>query len=184
MAIPGFIATQIDALLIFQFIGPAPLAVYSFATIIPEKIAGMLKFIPSIALPKLSEKSSAEVRTILFKRIWIILFALAIIAAGYAVLAPYFFTFFFPQYLASIPYTQIYALSFFSVAAIFVQTALTSQQKVRELYIVNLTMPILKSVLLVVLMFYFGIWGVIWAQIIVHFVSIPLQLVLYKRSTP
>ncbi|MDQ3014264.1 MAG: oligosaccharide flippase family protein [bacterium] len=182
MAIPGFIATQIDALLIFQFIGPAPLAVYSFATIIPEKLAGMLKFIPNIALPKLSEKTPKEVGQILFKRIWVILAFLGLIAFAYAELAPFFFKIFFPQYTASVPYTQIYALSFFSVGAVFVQTALVSQQKVKELYIVNTSMPFLKTILLVVLMYFYGIWGILWAQIIIHIISIPLQLYLYKRS--
>jgi O-antigen/teichoic acid export membrane protein len=182
MAIPGVISSQIDALLIFQFIGPAPLAIYSFATIIPEKIAGMLKFTSGIALPKLSEKNPEEVKNILFKRIWLFLLLIGIAAYIYAQAAPYLFHIFFPAYEASIPYTQVYALSFFSVAAVFIQTALISQQKVKELYIINTTMPLVKTILMLILMFYFGIWGLVWAQILIHFISIPFQLFLFRKK--
>ena len=57
MSIPGTISSQLDALLVYHFVGPAALAVYTFATLLPEKFSGGIQFISNIALPKFSEKS-------------------------------------------------------------------------------------------------------------------------------
>ena len=182
MAIPGIVSAQLDAFLIFQFIGPAGLAIYSFATIIPEKLAGALKTISNIALPKFSMKSESGVSDFVFKKIWWILLFVLLSAGIYVLFVPWLFNTFFPAYSDSILFSQVYALSFFSVVATFLQSALTSQQRTKELYIVSFTIPSIKIVLLVTLMYYFKVWGVIWAQIITNFISISLQMYLLKHK--
>jgi len=176
MALPGGVSAQLDALLVFHFIGPAALAVYSFATLLPEKFAGGIKFISNIALPKFSEKSEASVKNFIVKKMgWLLLF-LGICAASYAAIAPWIFHVFFPTYGDSIPFTQVYSLSFFSIASGVVQVALTSQQKTKELYIVSFVLPAIKSILLVGMIYYWGVWGVLWAQIVTNFLAIPIQM--------
>ena len=182
MAIPGVISSQIDALMIFHFIGPSALAVYSFATLIPEKLAGGLKFIASISLVKFAQRKEHEIQQSLTKKIWLAAGIISIVAIAYAVSAPWFFEILFPKYKDSVIFTQIYSLSLFSVIASIVQTALISQQKVKELYKVNTIMPIFKTILLCVLMYYFSIWGILFAQIISNFVSIPVQLSMFKNK--
>ncbi|MEN9621738.1 MAG: hypothetical protein RLZZ67_172 [Candidatus Parcubacteria bacterium] len=184
MSIPAMIAAQVDALLVFHFIGPAGLAIYSFATLIPEKLSGALKFISNIALPKFSEMTEDEMRESVFKKIsWV--FLIVLLAGGiYAYIAPYFFKIFFPAYTDSIIYTQIYSLSLFSIVATLLQTALTSQKKTKELYVFNFSMPFVKILLLIGFMYYFKVWGVIWAQIVIPFISIPLLLFLLRKKSP
>jgi O-antigen/teichoic acid export membrane protein len=182
MAILGTLAAQLDSFLIFHFIGSAALAIYSFATIIPERLAGILKFIPGIAMPKLAEKTEEEVRTIIKKKIWVFLALIGVVIVGYALLSPIVFKTFFPTYTDSILLTQVYSLSFLSLAAIMLQTALTSQRKTKELYVVNVTMPIVRIILLTSLLFFFGIWGLLWAQIISNVISFALQwYLLFKK---
>lgn len=183
MSIPGAIAGQLDALLVFHFVGPTQLAVYSFATILPERLAGVLKFIPSIALPKLAQKSEQNAVRLVREKLWLMLALTAIAAGLYALLAPLVFTFLFPTYLDSVPFTQVYALSFFSVVGAFLQTVLTSQKKTRELYVLSTSLPILKIVLLVALMYFYGVWGILWAQIVAVAASIALPLYLMRRVT-
>ncbi|HTK33044.1 MAG TPA: oligosaccharide flippase family protein [Candidatus Paceibacterota bacterium] len=184
MGILGTFAGQIDALLVFHFIGSAALAVYSFATILPEKLAGVLKFIPNVAMPKLAEKSEDEVRAILKKRLWMLIVLILVAAGGYALIAPFIFHTFFPTYSDSIIFTQVYSLSFFSLAATMMMTALTAQKKTKELYIISFAMPILRVILLSVFLYYYGIWGLLWAQILVNIVSFCLQLYLFWRKKP
>jgi O-antigen/teichoic acid export membrane protein len=182
MAILGTLAAQLDSFLIFHFIGSATLAVYSFATIIPERLAGILKFIPGIAMPKLAEKSEDEVKLIIKKKILIFIGLIACIIVGYALLSPLVFNIFFPTYTDSIPLTQLYSLSFFSLAAIMLQTALTSQKKTKELYTINVSMPIIRIILLTTLLYFFGVWGLLWAQIISNVISFIMQwYLLFKK---
>ena len=182
MAIPGIISSQIDALMIFHFIGPSALAVYSFATLIPEKIAGGLKFIAAISLAKFAQRNEDDIRKSLIRKMWLAAGFLLIAATIYAFIAPWIFEILFPKYKDSIIFTQVYSLTFFSVISAIVQTALISQQKVKELYKVNTIMPIFKTIMLFVLMYYFAVWGVLFAQIISNFVSIPVQLSMLKSK--
>jgi O-antigen/teichoic acid export membrane protein len=184
MGILGTIASQIDTLLVFHFIGSATLAVYSFATIIPEKLIGLLKFIPNIAMPKLAEKNENEVREILKKRLWMLILLIAVAAACYAMMAPWIFHIFFPTYTDSIILTQVYSLSFFSLATSMITTALISQSKIKELYTINLIIPILRILLLFIFLLYYGIWGLLWTQILLNFASFGLQLTLFYRNKP
>lgn len=180
MGIPQGLAGQLDALLVFHYLGAAALAVYSFATILPEKLTGGLKFIPIMALPKFSQQSEVDVKNFFTRKIWFLIGFLALVAAAYAFIAPYLFRWIFPKYLQSIPYTQVYALSFFSVAGGVAQSALVSQQKTRQLYKLNLATPIVKISLLIVLGLLFGIWGIIWAQIITVFFQIFFPIFLLR----
>jgi O-antigen/teichoic acid export membrane protein len=186
MAIPGTISSQLDALLVFHMLGPAALAVYSFATLIPEKISGGLKFISNLALPKFSEKGEESVRHFLTKRLWMVVVLVCAVSAAYAAGAPWLFRTFFPAYAVSVPFTQVYALSLFSVIGGIAQTALLSQRRTKELYIANFTIPLLRSALLVTLMHYYGVWGVLWAQIITNFISAPFQMLLFgtRKDNP
>lgn len=184
MGIPAGLAGQLDALLIFHYIGAPALAIYSFATLLPEKIAGGLKFIPIITLPKFSEKNEDEVKSFFKKKIWWLLLFLSIVAGLYALSAPYLFRFLFPAYISSVHYTQVYSLSFFAIAASVAQAALLSQRKVKELYATTLAFPILKTILMFVLMFFYGIWGIIWAQILTIIFQIIFPIILLQRSKP
>lgn len=176
MSVLGTALGQLDSFLVFHFIGSTELAIYSFATIIPERLAGLLKFIPNIAFIKLAEKSEEEVRHNITKKLLILMGMVGIAAACYALIAPILFHIFFPQYSASIPLTQLYALSFFSLAPLYVQTALTAQRKTKQLYILNIVAPLIRAGLMLVLMYYFGIYGLLWAQILNNFVSLAFQL--------
>jgi Na+-driven multidrug efflux pump len=67
-----------------------------------------------------------------------------------------------------------------SVATGFVQTALTAHKKTKELYTTSITGAIIKSVLMIALIFPFGIWGVLWAQIINNVIALMISLVLFR----
>ncbi|MES2059976.1 MAG: oligosaccharide flippase family protein [Patescibacteria group bacterium] len=183
MGIPQGLVGSLDALLIFHYLGAPELAVYSFATLFPERLSGGLKFISSIAFPKFSAKSEQDVQGFFHKKIWWLLLFLAGVAALYAIFAPYLFEFLFPTYMSAVPFTRLYSLSFFGIAASFVQTALTSQKKTRELYISTVSTPFIKATLMIILMFYFGVWGVIYAQLLTTLFQIIFPIYLFKKSS-
>lgn len=181
MNIPNAASSQLDALLVFHFVGPTALAIYTFATLIPEKLAGGLKLLSSLALPKFSEKSEESVRRFLIKNMPLMLIGIGTFIGLYALIAPWIFHIFFPTYDASIPFTQVYALSFFSVIGGIVQAALQSQKKTKALYITSFLTPSIEAFLLVILMYYFGVWGILWAQIITNIIQIPIQMAFLEK---
>jgi O-antigen/teichoic acid export membrane protein len=54
----GVIASNIDTLMLWQFLGPQKVAIYTFALAIPEQIKGPLKGISELAFPKFAIQSS------------------------------------------------------------------------------------------------------------------------------
>lgn len=160
------ITLQIDSVLIYHFLGPAELAIFSFATIVPEKVRYLFSFIPTIALPKFSNQSYSKKDTT-HKTIQLVLLA-TILCIGYIVLAPTFFAVFFPAYQESVIYSQVFSLSFVAIIATLPTTKLLAEQQKESLYKVSIYTAIIKLSLLFFGIYFFGIWGAIGAKIIAH----------------
>ncbi len=101
-------ANQLDKILLFKFLGPTQLAIYFFATALPNEIQGVVGNINAVAFPKLVDKSSPEFKWALVKKMALSTLVLAVPAGAYIVAAPYIFTFLFPVYMDSILISQLY----------------------------------------------------------------------------
>lgn len=156
---------QIDNILIFHFLGPISLAVYNFAQAIPEYLGGFLKNIGPLAMPKFAEinKDEAE-RAIRHKSAQVFLFGAAM-AGIYMIFAPIFFHIFFPKYLSSVLYSQVYSLMLL-FSAVLPMSYLDSRVAIREKYYVNIISASFKTVALVLGVIYFGIWGALLARLL------------------
>jgi len=101
---------SIDGLLVFHYLGPVNLALYSFALAPVAQIRGLLNNIPTLAIPKLSTRSSLEIEGVLKKRIFILFVLGAFISFAYILIAPYIYQIFFPKYLDSVFSSQLFSL--------------------------------------------------------------------------
>jgi len=79
------VADRIDKILVWQFLGPVQVAIYSFAKLPIDKLKSLLP-ISILALPKLSEKNEVQASKLLKKFFKSFLFSIPI--AGLAFLAP------------------------------------------------------------------------------------------------
>jgi O-antigen/teichoic acid export membrane protein len=181
MGLGNVVATQIDTILAFMLLGPAAVAVYGFATAIPERLVGFFKFLPAAALPKFSRKSDSEMRSAFGKRLWIAAAGMASFAAAYAIAAPLLFSILFPQYVDSVPYTQAYAVIIIASISGLFTAALTSQANVKKLYLFNFLSPTLQLALQVVGILTFGLWGLIVSRVLASFLSLGLAAALVLR---
>ena len=91
----GTIASYLDRILIFHFLGAVEVAIYSFAIAMPEQIKGYFKNISTLTLPKLSKRSFKEINSVLYKRLLKLFIAGGLIAGIYILAAPYIFKIFF-----------------------------------------------------------------------------------------
>ncbi len=172
MNIFGTITGQVDNILAFHYLGPAALALYSYATALPERLANLTKFIPSAAFPKFATQSRAEVRrTIAPKLLWAA-GASAIMTLVYVAFAHIFFAIFFPAYIAAVPYSMVYSLIIIPWATGIFVSALSATRSVRALYVFNGVVPVVQLALQFAGILLLGLWGLILAKLVVAFVQL------------
>jgi O-antigen/teichoic acid export membrane protein len=153
--------TSIDQIVLYHFLGPAQVAVFALATALPNRMQSIYRITGALALPKFAERSSQEVAASLPRKM--LLFAFLILTGGiaYALIAPYLFTYIFPQYLPSVSYSQIAV--FYTLSAITYPFAafLNAHKRVRENYTIALVSFVAKVVTLYICVPLYGIWGAV-----------------------
>ena len=73
IGIIGTVASYLDRLLIFHYLGATEVAIYSIAIAPPDQIKNLFKNIPTLAMPKLAQRSFKEIGDILYMRLFICL---------------------------------------------------------------------------------------------------------------
>lgn len=182
MGIIGIIANYADRILLFHYVGAQEAAIYSIAIALPEQMKGMFKNISSLALPKFSQASTTSQDSFLWRKIIQLIFLLIFITILYIIIAPFLFNFFFPKYLESIIYSQIFSLSLVTTSLIIPVSYLQATESKKELYIFNILSPIVQLVLLFIGAYSYGILGVILARVVARFFNLVLSFVLLKTK--
>ena len=189
MNILGNLSQYVDKIVVFHYLGAIQLAVYGFALAIPERIRGYLKSITGLALPKLSERSIADITRNFYRRIFQGILVGALISASYIILAPPVFKLVLPKYLDAVHYSQVIALSFILLLpGTYIGDIFRSQKMIRALYLSSLGGHLTKIILFVVLGTLWGIWGVIIASqtviVLGFFYNIIIWEIEKKRIVP
>lgn len=179
----GTVINQLDSVLVYHFLGPVQLAVYSFATMIPERVGGLLGFIGTAAFPKFANRTLTELRGSIISKTLRAAAIGGVAAVAYAVIAPELFRLIFPKYLDAIPYTQIYALVILFMASNLVSLALQAKRLKAELYLVSFINPIMLIALQVPFLLFYGIWGMLWARIISDAINVTIGIALLFRAS-
>jgi O-antigen/teichoic acid export membrane protein len=159
----ALIAEQIDKILLFHFMGPMNLAIYSFAILPVEQIRTPLQNIQELALPKLSIRPINEIKKTLPKKLFKSIIFILIMIAVYIILVPYFFKIFYPQYIDSVFYSRLFSFDLLVFPVSMMVLALQAKMKTKELYKINIINPIIRIILFIVLIPLYGILGAIIA---------------------
>ena len=180
MNVLGIAAAHLDKIIVFQFLGAAELAIYSFATVLPEQVRNYLKRLPILALPTFADRTLAEVKRSVFYKMKILLPFLGVCVLVYCLLAPFVYRLFFPAYVEAVPYSQLYSLSFLSYASLAI-VALTAHKAVKEKYIHDMTANVATILFALVLVIPYGIWGVLVGRLLAKALSFILSAYLLQR---
>jgi O-antigen/teichoic acid export membrane protein len=171
------IALNLDNIAIFHLLGPTELAIYAFASNIPERLLGLLRPISTIAFPKLAAKDPSEVSRVIAQRTLQFLALSLVCGLIYIACAPLLFRIFFPQYAASVAYSQIYILAAaISTAATLPVTSLFATRS-KKIFTFNIANPVFNIAIIYGLAYAYGIWGAIFGRIIGN--AFQLSLALY-----
>ncbi len=182
MGILGPIAKQLDKILIFHFLGPVPVAVYTFALRPINEIKKPLQSLGKLALPKLSQRKATELQESVPGKMLKLLLLLLPIVAIYILIAPYFYQFLFPQYTEATVYSQIFALSLLLFPKFLMGQTLTAHALKKQLYTLQITGPSFKIILLLILLPLWGIWGAIIALMATEVFGLLLLLYFFHRK--
>ncbi len=158
--------SSLDNILLFQFIGAAELAIYSFAKTPVTKISGAFTPIASLAYPKFAETSIETLKRTLPKKLVLLFCIMTGITVVYIILAPFLFSLVLPEYMDSVLFSQIFALSLLFLPQKIVGSALTAHKQQKALYVLSIANPIVRVASLVILIPIFGIIGVIISYLV------------------
>jgi O-antigen/teichoic acid export membrane protein len=184
MGVFGSVAGQLGNIFIFHFLGPVSLALYSFASAVPERLGSIFfKFLNNAMLPKFAERTVEEVRAQLLRKMIFAFSAGIVIAVIYALCAPLFFHTFFPAYSDAIPYTVVFGIGLAFAAAIYIPlSALTALKHTRALYLYNILNPIVQIIFPLTGIWLGGLWGYLIAHILTVIFAVGLATVLVYKS--
>lgn len=181
MRILTTVAGQADQLLIFHYLGTEPLALYSFATAMPDQIRTMFNSVASLAMPKFVQRDLAQVKKTFSYRIIAFTAVIAVSAVVYIFLAPLVFHILFPAYTDGVFYSQLYAIALIPIASMIPDKIFTAHAAKKELYITSIVSPIFQIGVLFVLVISHGLLGIVIARIIGRTFNLLFDLVLIKK---
>jgi|SRR3989344_5926111 len=181
--IPTNIATYLDTILLYHFLGPTGVAVYSFAIAIPEQMKAFFGTIAAAGLPKISEKTGVEelgeVRKSLPKKILKSSLFTGIIVLIYIAVAPIIYSVFFPRYLESTALSQIFALSLVTFPFAFFGTALMAEGNIKKVYAYRILTPVVQIVAFIVLIPLYGLLGAVAGRVMGRLAQHLLLYIIY-----
>ena len=182
MGVADIIASRLDYILLWHFLGAGALAMYSFALLPVQKIKNLFSgTIRPLALPKLSQRSSKDLKIKLPRKVFKLFLILIPIVVIYIILAPFLYKILLPKYLESVFYSQVFALSILLVPEVLLSTSLIAQMEKRKLYIYKFTSPLVRIMSLLILTPLYGLIGAISAIIIAQIYTLGLVIFLFKR---
>lgn len=175
------IAQHLDKIVVFSYAGAAPLAVYGVAMAIPERIRAYFKNIGGVMLPKISAKNIEEIKPVFYKRIWQGMFLGLAASLAYILAAPVIFKIFFPAYLESVLFSQVFSLTLiFIIPATYFANVVYGQKMMRVIYASSLGGNALRIILYLTLGRLWGIWGVIAANLSLYVFGTIYNLILWR----
>ncbi len=176
MSTISMMVEHLDKLLLFQFLGPAQLAMYTFAAAIPEQFNVVGKSLRALIYPKISEQSIASTRKHILNKSFLIFIACLVMYLGYILTAPFIFHTFFNQYTDAILLSQVYALSIFLIITTPYRAVLLAHSCTRELYHTKIILIVSRIGLLCIFLPLFGVWGVITSYLIARYVEMGMYM--------
>lgn len=167
---------SIDQMVLFHFMGPVQVAMFSIANAIPTRFQSVLRITGTLTYPKITGRPDNEIARSLIPKMIKFGFLILLSCIFYAVVSPIFFKLFFPKYLDSVSYSQ--ALMFYALSGITYPfgSYLVTHRKVNYSYGIAIINFIVKAICLIIFVPMYGIWGAVisvlassWTNIIIAF---------------
>lgn len=172
---------SIDQIVVFSLAGPVQVAMFSLAYAIPSRIQSMFRSTGILAFPKFAEKSDQEILRELPKKMFLMGGAIILVCIIYYFISPLVFSYLFPKYLPSLPYSRVIILFTLSAITYPFASFLLAHKKIKESYFINVTNLSVKIIILAICVPLYGVWGAVWSVIGSSFSTIIISFVLIYK---
>lgn len=173
------LADNFDKILTFHFLGPAQLAIYSFALALPMQSKLITKPLGNLLFPKFVARSSTELRQSMGeKTLRFFLFSI-VMSFGYILIAPFAFSLFYPHYTNAVWLSQIFAISLLGISFVPMGTFLSAKRKVRAQYATNIITSVFQLVSAFFGMIFLGLLGLILSRVATRFLGGIISVFFY-----
>lgn len=172
---------SLDKILLFHYLGATELAIYSFATLMPQQITVFLKHISALAMPKFSVRNSEEIKKTILKKIYYLTLLMSIFVLVYIIFAPLVYQTFFPKYLDSVPFSKLYALSIIPLSFAILDGVFKAKMMTKQIYQMKIIAPLIRIGLLATLVPIYGIWGAVWGILGARISNALMYLIFFKK---
>lgn len=180
MGILGGFANNLDQILLFQYVGPAQLAIYNFAIGIPDQLKGPLKQLDGMLQARFANHLPQNIRDNMRTKSLLLLAFAFVFCALYIPFAPYLFSLLFPNYMEAVPYSQLYVLHLLTLPFAPSGSYLLSKRLIKEQYINGLFSNIFRILFIAIGVIWWGLMGLIVAIIASRFAGGLVSYILYR----
>ncbi len=170
-----------DQLILWHFVGPVQLAVYSFAQAPVREIKNFSENFFPIIFPRYATKSIEDIKKSMGLRVRQMFVVSSLACIAYIVAAPFIFKILFPKYLASVFASQILALALPFQAKGLVETLITAHGDIKKKYTTSLLTSLSRVILLAVLIPLYGFIGGAIAITASEIISAGIYYRAYKK---
>lgn len=157
---------SLDQMVLFHFMGPAQVAIFSIANSIPTRFQSVLRITGTLAFPKYANKSEQEIAHTLPRKMFLFGTGIFLSCVFYFLIAPEFFKLFFPKYLESVSYSKILIFFVLSGMTYPFGAYLNAHKKITENYLFAILSFSVKVLCLVILVPLYGVWGAVWGVVL------------------
>lgn len=175
------IMLQSDNLIIFHLLGPKMLAIYLFASNIPDRFISLLRPLSNIAFPKISSIPDENLYSNVIDKTFKLFYLSLFFAILYFFISEPLFKIFFNQYLTSVKYSQLYMLSLVASMTYSLLLVALQTRKSKYIYIINVIYPFLSLSLIYIGTLKFQITGTIIAKILSNIILLIALIIFLKR---
>jgi len=173
----------LDKILLWHFLGPVQVAIWSFAYTPIQIAQGLVKkTLGPLALPKFSQNDVTQTKLRLPAKVAKLFIILVPITLGYVLIAPYLFEFAFSQYTDSVIYSQALTILLLLIPFNFFSGFLLARARKRDLYIIKVSFGITLIISLLVFIPLWGLWGAVVAHVTAMTVRSILSWALFARA--
>lgn len=161
------VASRVDGVIVFHFLGPIVLAGYTFAILTADQLKTAASVIYTVAGPKLASNPLEQILKTLWRKMLLLMVFGASLAVAYILIAPFAYQILFPKYASYVLYSQVYAVSLiFYIPALYGSYLFNVRHMKRESSVFNTFNQTLLIAMLVIGGWTAGLWGIVAARLL------------------